>query len=89
MLINALLMGGRGSALCCTVLSVSLSSSSSAFISHLCEMLFLADSVSGSVVNFQSLLGLNCGQGTVTKGEMSRLPELVENTSLRRMKTYF
>ena len=53
------------------------------------KMLFLADSVSGSVVNFQSLLGLNCGQGTVTKGEMSRLPELVENTSLRRMKTYF
>ena len=45
-------------------------------------MLFLADSVSGLVVNFQSLLGL----GTVTKGEMSRLPELVENTSLRRVK---
>ena len=49
-------------------------------------MLFLADSVSGLVVNFQSLLGLNYGKGTVTKGKMSRLPELVESTSLRRMK---
>lgn len=49
-------------------------------------MLFLADSVSGLVVNFQSLLGLNYGKGTVTKGEMNRLPELVENTRPRRMK---
>lgn len=39
MLINALLIGGRGSALCCTVLSVSFFSSS-AFISHLCENAF-------------------------------------------------
>ena len=43
------------------------------------KMLFLAHSVSGLWVNFQSPLRLSWGNGVVTKGKMSWLPELVSN----------